>query len=185
VCLPCLRGEIEPDDDYVAVWSGAAGRVLVRRPFAGAEPVSHGRRPAPERPGPSADLVSVPRRARVGDRLTAGLDVRNPPDGPAADLYAGIALAGRRVAMFRDGLGDLGSSIELRRPMEFPRTQLVPPGSRVRDDSFLRFTLPNDPAAGGRYLVFAVLVRSGVSRSGRFQLEDILAYDVREIVATP
>jgi hypothetical protein len=111
--------------------------------------------------------------------------VRNPPDGPAADLYAGIALAGRRVAMFRDGLGDLGSSIELRRPMEFPRTQLVPPGSRVRDDSFLRFTLPNDPAAVGRYLVFAVLVRSGVSRSGRFQLEDILAYDVREIVATP
>jgi hypothetical protein len=123
-------------------------------------------------------------RARPGQRITVGVNVQTAPDGPAAELVAGVVLPDRRSATLVDASGAFGPPFALDQPFRVP-PRPVPPGFSLREPTFAELVVPATAPTGGSYQVFVALVRRDAARRDRLDFADFLAWDGREIVVVP
>jgi Zn-dependent metalloprotease len=115
----------------------------------------------------------------IGQTLTVGLTVQNPPSGEAADLYVGAILPDGHSAIFFSTAGVLGPTIALSSAAAFPRLQEAPPGFSLDAPTFYHLTFPASGLATGTYQVFAALVRKGAFADNRLDAADLLGLDLR------
>jgi 4-amino-4-deoxy-L-arabinose transferase-like glycosyltransferase len=130
---------------------------------------------------PGVSLVLDRSLFRPGDRVTIGLDARNPIGGAAAELYVGIILPDGRSAVFVGPSGLLSDSISLADASAYQRAMMAPPGFALSAPTFIELPLPAG-VARGTYKIFATLVRSRALRGPSVPPADLLASDIREIV---
>jgi hypothetical protein len=132
--------------------------------------------------GPPGVSLTLDRSVfRPGDRVTIGLDARNPIGGAVGDLYVGIILPDGRSAVFVRASGLLSGSISLADASLHPRAVMVPPGFALRAPTFIELPVPAG-VPRGTYKVFATLVRSRALRGPSIPPADLLASDMREVV---
>jgi 4-amino-4-deoxy-L-arabinose transferase-like glycosyltransferase len=192
VCLSCAWNPNQRPNDYRRVWSDGRGQVYLRSPLA--------TRPAARLPlsgsqvglGQSGSLAARPTarltlggsQVRLGQSVTVGVSVSNPPDGPAAELLAGVILPDGRSARFLDASGALGPATALDGSSAFPPIQPAPPGFSLSNRAFAKFAFPMTDARG-HYHVFIALLRQGAAARGQVDRSDIVTGQAREIVVTP
>lgn len=124
-------------------------------------------------------------RVGAGQPLTMGVEVRNPLGNVDADLYVGALLPDGQTALFFSGPGVPGAAVSLSSPAQFPRMQAAPLGFAVSAPSFFQFAFPAAGVPPGTYRVFAALVRPGALADNRIAPDDILAFDLKEVVFAP
>ena len=169
VCLACVWDPRAYPTEGRLVWSDASGLVM-----AGSWPVINA----------TVRMTVDGHRARPGQRITVGVSVQTAPDGPAAELVAGVVLPDRRSATLVDASGAFGPPFALDQPFRVP-PRPVPPGFSLREPSFAQLLVPATAAPGGTYQMFVALVRQEAARRGRLDFADFLAWDGREIAAAP
>jgi hypothetical protein len=167
VCLACVWDPRAYPTEGRMVWSDASGLVM-----AGSWPVINA----------TVRMTVDEHRARPGQRITVGVTLQTAPDGPAAELVAGVVLPDRRSATLVDASGAFGPPFALDQPFHVP-PRPIPPGFRLREPAFAQLVVPATAPPGGTYQVFVALVRHDAARRGRLDFTDFLAWDGREIVA--
>jgi hypothetical protein len=141
-----------------------------------------------------AAILNAPPSIRLGlnasrfgpdQTLVMGVDVQNPGDRPAADLYVGALLPDGRTVAFLSAAGAVAGTRSLGEPGGFLSAQTVPPGSDLSMPSFFQFRFPVAGVGGGTYQLFAALVRQGALLDTRLDPDDILAFDLQPITFSP
>jgi hypothetical protein len=163
-------GAILEEQYYTPGWS--QGRVQVLLPAL---------KPVATTGSPGVSVALDRRLFRPGDRVTIGLEARNPIGSVAADLYAGIILPDGRSAVFVGPSGLLSDPISLADAGGYPRATVASPGFALSAPTFIESPLPA-AMPGGTYKVFATLVRSHALRGLSVSPTDVLASDIREVV---
>lgn len=167
-------GAILEEQYYGPGWSQERVQVLVPalKPVAAAAATT----------GPPGVSLALDRSLfRPGDRVTIGLDARNPTGGAAADLFVGIILPDGRSAVFVGPSGLLSDLISLADASAYPRAAMAPPGFALSESTFIELPLPAG-VPRGTYKVFATLVRSRALRGPSIPPADLLASDMRDVV---
>ena len=101
VCLACAWDPRAYPNEGRLVWSDENGQV-----FLGSWPVINA----------TVRVTVNGSRVRPGQRVTVGVDVQSSPDGPRAELVAGVVRLDRRSARLFDASGSLGPPIALDQP---------------------------------------------------------------------
>ena len=171
------RGLSLGEQYYRPAWSQGEVQMLVPGPAPVGEPRATSSPPV-------AHLQLERALFRPGDRVTIGVEARNPLGGEAADLYVGIVLPDGGSAVFVGPAGLIGAPVSLADAGAFPRASPAAPGFALSAPTFVGLTVPAG-ASPGTYRFFATLVRQREPRGRSIPPEDILASDVRDVVLSP
>lgn len=134
---------------------------------------------------PCAEVTLSASQFRPGQRITIGLNVRNPTLAPAAELYVGVLLPDGRTLVFLSDRGTLAGTASLTAPATFPRTLVALPGLGLAAGMFFEFTFPAAGVPAGNYQVFAVLTREGALLDNRIDPDDIVALHIKPFRFSP
>ena len=175
---PVVFGDIvvfTPDLHHAPRWSPEELRVAVPEPADTGTPESAAR--------PAVKIRLDRGRFRPGERVTIGLDARNPAADTTAELYVGIVLPDGRSAVFVGPAG-LGDPISLADARAYPRAALAAPGFVLSTPVFAELFRPVG-APEGTYRIFAFMLKPRVPRGPSIAPGDFLAAAVRDVVVSP
>jgi uncharacterized repeat protein (TIGR01451 family) len=113
---------------------------------------------------------------RAGDTLTVGIQVTNPSDSPAANLYLGVVMPDGNTALFVVQ-GGTTAPVSLTDPANFRSLQPAPPGFTLNNANLSQFTWPADGLPIGTYQVFVALTQASNGA--------VLALDVKPFTYSP
>jgi murein DD-endopeptidase MepM/ murein hydrolase activator NlpD len=113
---------------------------------------------------------------KAGDTLTVGVQVTNPPDSPAANLYLGVVMPDGQTALFLVP-GGATAPVSLGDPANFRSLQSAPPGFTLNAPAFSQFTWPADGLPVGTYQLFVALAQASNGA--------VLALDVKPFTYSP
>jgi murein DD-endopeptidase MepM/ murein hydrolase activator NlpD len=156
-------------------------RQLVRRFAFGVAALSIpalalGASPGPSEAAATAAITLNKTEFKAGDALTVGIQVANPSDSPAANLFLGVVTPDGQNALFVVPSGAT-PPVSLTDPANFRSLQPAPPGFTLSVPAFAQFTWPADGLPIGTYLLFVALTHANTGA--------VLALDVKPFTYSP